>query len=397
MTLSHTTNKKIILMLILFVLPVSPLGIDLYSPSLPALANVFGTTYSVIQLSMTTFMVGFFIGELLIGTISDSLGRRKLMLIGLAAVCIISFMTMFSKNINTFLILRFFLGLTCVAPATLSKAIPAEVYDNKEITKVSSWIGVSWLSSFLIGPIAGGYLQYYFNWSAAFFVISIYSFIMFILIFLFLPETKINRSPFNIKNTLKMYKKILTYKPFLGGIFILGAYLSLQLIFNQFAPYIIQVRLGYSVIEYGKIALVFGIIVIAASLINTKLVTIFRPEILIISSIYISIATAAITILITYIIGTNLLLFLIPVIILFALTVIMFYSALGKILKIFPATAGIAAAMMGFLFKVEGTAVSKIGSLFNMPSACLFFIIILIVLFTSLIGYYMFKKHNINA
>ena len=102
------TLKKRLLSLLLFIVPLSQISIDLYSPSLPSIAKYFSTTESYVQNTITVYFLGFGIGQLIFGPLSDVFGRKKVILWGLSLFFLFSFACPFSLNISVFLFFRFF-------------------------------------------------------------------------------------------------------------------------------------------------------------------------------------------------------------------------------------------------------------------------------------------------
>lgn len=93
----------------------APLSIDMYLPALPLIAEQFNTTPSLVQLSLTFFVVGMASGQLIIGPLSDVRGRRKPLLIGLIIYSIASLLCAFSTSIWGFILLRFIQGFSGAA------------------------------------------------------------------------------------------------------------------------------------------------------------------------------------------------------------------------------------------------------------------------------------------
>jgi len=93
-------------------------GIDLYAPSFPAIANSLKTTQQLVQLSIATYFFGYMVGMLFLGPISDALGRKKPLVLGIAFYCLMSFFCAFSTNIYLLLLLRMLqgVGVSAVGP-----------------------------------------------------------------------------------------------------------------------------------------------------------------------------------------------------------------------------------------------------------------------------------------
>src|SRR3954469_3842145 len=116
----------------------APLSIDMYLPALPHIAEELNTTQSFVQLSLTLFMLGLALGQLLVGPLSDVRGRRTPLLIGLAIYSIASLLCAFSPSIWIFITLRFIQGLSGAAGIVLSRAIVRDIYSGLELTKFFS-------------------------------------------------------------------------------------------------------------------------------------------------------------------------------------------------------------------------------------------------------------------
>ena len=120
----------------------APLSIDMYLPALPHIASELHTTPSFVQLSLTFFMLGLALGQLLVGPLSDVRGRRTPLLIGLAIYSVASLLCAFSPSIWFFIALRFIQGLSGAAGIVLSRAIVRDIYSGLEMTKFFSLLAL---------------------------------------------------------------------------------------------------------------------------------------------------------------------------------------------------------------------------------------------------------------
>ncbi|WP_394160304.1 multidrug effflux MFS transporter [Galactobacter valiniphilus] len=105
---------------------VSPLCTDIYTPAMPDVMREFGTTPSAVQLTLTSFMIGLAVGQLLFGTLSDALGRRRLLLIGGVVTVLASVACALAPSIEVFIAARAVQGFAGAAGVVLGRAIIAD-------------------------------------------------------------------------------------------------------------------------------------------------------------------------------------------------------------------------------------------------------------------------------
>ena len=139
-------NKKITLVLAL-VIGLGPFSVDLYLPAFPTLKAVFGSSFSLVQLTLSSYLVGFALFHLICGPLSDRYGRKPILLSGLLLYSFISFACAMATNIETLILLRFLQGVcVCVAPV-LSRAIIRDLYAGDTLVK-----NLATLSAFMALP-----------------------------------------------------------------------------------------------------------------------------------------------------------------------------------------------------------------------------------------------------
>jgi DHA1 family bicyclomycin/chloramphenicol resistance-like MFS transporter len=184
-----------ILALIVGFLMLQPLSTDLYLASLPSLATVFGVPASTVQLTLSSFVIGFGAAQLVIGPLSDRYGRRPILLWGLALYVAASLLCAAAPGIWVLIGARFLQSVGCCAAAIVARAIVRDAYAPDDsvrlIARASTWLSLAPI----LGPILGSYLQVAFGWRAAFVAHTILSICLLAAVYLRLPETNVHRNP----------------------------------------------------------------------------------------------------------------------------------------------------------------------------------------------------------
>ncbi len=184
-----------ILVLITAMLMMQPLSTDLYLASLPSLVSVFQVPVATIQLTLSVFVIGFGIAQLIIGPFSDRFGRRPVLLTGLALYIAASILCGMADSIELLIAARFIQALGCCSAVIVARAIVRDAYPPENsarvIARASTWISIAPI----IGPILGSYLQVSFGWRAAFAALAVFTAIVFAASVMRLPETNEHKNP----------------------------------------------------------------------------------------------------------------------------------------------------------------------------------------------------------
>lgn len=149
-----------------------PLSMDMYLPALPKLQQDLHTTTSLTQLSITTCLIGLAVGQLLIGPISDRIGRKKPTLIGLIIFTIASLLAALATNVWWLLCLRLCQGLAGAAGLVTSRAIASDLFTGSELTKFYALLmAVNGIFP-VIAPIIGGFVLSFASWRGIFMILT---------------------------------------------------------------------------------------------------------------------------------------------------------------------------------------------------------------------------------
>ena len=249
-----------LLILISAFLMMQPLSTDLYLASLPSLASVFGAPVSTVQLTLSLFVIGFGGAQLIVGPLSDRLGRRPVLLCGLALYVSASVLCALSQSIHFLIAARFAQALGCCCAVIVARAVVRDAYAPEDgvrvIAKASTWLSLAPI----FGPILGSYLQVGFGWRAAFVALGIFSAGLLATTFLRLPETNAHKNPraTDLSGLLANYRLVLGSREFwahaLPGALSYGAIFS----FISGAPFVL-IRILHVPTEWFGYCFAFGV------------------------------------------------------------------------------------------------------------------------------------------
>jgi len=168
---------------------LQPFTLDPYLPSGPIIARGFDVPDSMIQLTFSALTLGFALGQLIAGPLSDSIGRRKPMLIGSAALVLATIFVALAPNIEMFFVSRFIQGVAGAAVFVVGNAVVRDLYEGLSLLKVMSRVLLIQALSWFIGPFAGSQLLQFMDWRGVSLIIGSFALLMLITAVKFLPET----------------------------------------------------------------------------------------------------------------------------------------------------------------------------------------------------------------
>ncbi|MFF4257763.1 multidrug effflux MFS transporter [Streptomyces sp. NPDC001663] len=152
---------------------VAPLATDMYVPGFPALGDALGASSSAVQLTMTAFLAGFVVGQLLIGPLSDGIGRRRLLMSGLAGFIVLSVVCAAAPNVGVLTGARFLQGVTGAAGTVLARAVLTDRFHGPQLPRyfavLSQIMGVAPIAA----PVLGGAILTVSGWRAVFAVLAV--------------------------------------------------------------------------------------------------------------------------------------------------------------------------------------------------------------------------------
>ncbi len=197
---------------------IGPFAIDTYLPSFREMESSLGASRLQVQQSLTAYLLPFALMSLWHGSISDALGRRRVILIALALFGLTSIGCALSPNIETLWFFRALQGIASGAGMVVGRAVIRDVYEGDAAQRVMANVTVIFMLAPAIAPILGGWLHEWFGWRSVFYFLALFAVAVWVWCLRQLPETlhPERRQPLHPAFLLRSYRRTLTHGPFLA-------------------------------------------------------------------------------------------------------------------------------------------------------------------------------------
>jgi len=168
---------------------LTSLSIDMSLPAMPQLQESFGAGVSSVQLTLSIFLAGFALGQVVCGPLSDRWGRRPVLLAGLSLFVLAGFVCAGSSSLPMLVASRFVQGAGASVGPVVARAIVRDRFDSRRAASVLSQMTQVMIVAPLLAPTLGGYLLVHAGWPAIFVVLGVSGALMSLICWRFLPET----------------------------------------------------------------------------------------------------------------------------------------------------------------------------------------------------------------
>lgn len=340
------------------------LSTDIYLPAMPEMAK---DLQGDAELTITSFLVGFAIAQLIWGPISDRIGRRAPLFIGMILFAIGSVGCAMSQNIEQIVFWRIFQALgACTAPM-LARAMIRDMFTKTTAAqKLSTLITIMAIAP-IVGPLLGGQIIKFSSWHSIFGLLAIIGMVMFLFL-IWLPETlpASKREKASVGSAFRNYFSLLKNRAFMRYTLCVTFYYVSAYAFIAGSPFVYIDYYGIDTQHYGWLFAVNILGVMAMSVINRNLVSRFSMDRLLqVSTIIATIAAVIMAISVKQQIG-GIYVIILAIFVFFSMNgIIAATSTAAALDKVRPEIAGSASAVVGSLQYGSGIISTLLLTIFN--------------------------------
>ncbi len=225
----------------------APLSIDMYLPALPALGRGFGASASQTQLTLNACLLGLALGQMIAGPLSDALGRRRPLLVGVAAYAAASLLCVIAPSIGALVLLRFVQGLAGAAGIVIARAVMRDWYTGVAARYFSLLMLVNGLAP-ILAPVIGGQLRRVASWRGIFVTLALIGVLLLLATARGLPETlaRADRHTGSVPATLATFRRLLADRSFVGHALSSGFAFAAMFAYIAGSPFVLQDIYGVS-------------------------------------------------------------------------------------------------------------------------------------------------------
>jgi MFS transporter, DHA1 family, multidrug resistance protein len=339
-----------------------PLSIDMYLPGLPAMARSFHASASEAQITLTACLVGLALGQLLAGPLSDRLGRRRPILLGVAAYSAASLCCALAPSVHVFTALRLVQGLAGAAGIVISRAAVRDLYSGVEAARFFSVLMLVNGLAPILAPVIGGQLLKITSWRGVFVTLAAIGVLILVGAATGLPETlpPERRRGDGLRATVATMRALLRDTVFVG--YALACGLSFAAMFSYIAgsPFVLEDIYGISPQVFSAVFAANACGIVAASQVNRRLLAHSSPRALLRLALLAGAAGGIALLTVVLIGGLGVWAVLMPLFVVVSSVGIVMPNSTALALSDHPDAAGSASALLGMLQFVIGAGVAPL-------------------------------------
>jgi DHA1 family bicyclomycin/chloramphenicol resistance-like MFS transporter len=259
-----------------------PLSMDLYLPSLPSLGRSLGASDSLAQLTMSVCMVGLAAGQLFGGPLSDRFGRRRPLILGVAAFAVTSALCALAPNIGILIALRLVQGLAGSFGIVISRAVVRDLFRGDGAARVFSTLMMVTGVAPVLAPLAGGQIVRVTDWRGLFVVLFVVG-VLLCLAALSLPETlpEQERRPAGLRAVGAEFAVLARDRRFTGYALVMSLTGCALFTYISFGTFVLQGGYGLSAQEFSAVFAAISVGIVASGNLNRMMVGRFSPAALV--------------------------------------------------------------------------------------------------------------------
>jgi len=274
---------------------IGPFAVDMYLPTFPALATDLSTSAASVQLTLTTFMLGMAAGQLVLGPLSDRLGRRRLLLAGTAVTFVAGVVCALTPSIGVLIVARLVQGMAGAAGVVIGRAVVADLASGRAAAKAFSLLGVIGGVAPVVAPLLGGLVAVHGGWRGIFGITAVMALIMVVAAYFVIPESlpKERRHSGGVRDVAVTAKAVLSRRGYVGYVGTLVLVFGTVFSYVSASPFVLQNVVGLSAGTYSLVFAMNALGIAAGGAVSNRALRRFSPAQVLTTGVLIQVTCAA--------------------------------------------------------------------------------------------------------
>lgn len=347
-----------------------PLSIDMYLPALPSMAIDLRSSDSTLQLTLSSFIVGLGLGQLVIGPVSDAIGRRKPLLFGIAVYIVGSILCAISPSAELLIAARAVQAVGAAAGIVVARATVRDLFSGPAMSKFFSMLMLVTGLAPILAPVLGGQVLNWTSWRGIFWVLTVFGGLLLAVAAFALPEPlpAERRTAARVGDVLRTYGLLLRDRVFVGYAVAAGMIFSAMFAYIAGSSFVLQGVYDLSPQEYSIVFGLNGIGIVVAGQVNGRIVGRVRERTLLATGLVAS-TSGSVGIVLSVLLDLGLAGLLPPLFLVVSSIGLIMPNSNSLALADHPRSAGSASALLGVLQFLVGAAASPLVGLGGKGSA----------------------------
>ncbi|MGF6257718.1 multidrug effflux MFS transporter [Ensifer sp. LBL] len=355
-----------------FLVALGPVSMALYTPAMPELVRAFSSSEAAIKMTLSLYFAGFAFAQLVSGTLSDVIGRRRATLIFMAIYLVGSLMAAFAPSVAVLLAGRLVQGIGASVGMTVARAIVRDQFTGVEAARIMNMIGMMLALGPAFSPTLGGLALGLFGWQSIFFLMVGFAAMACLTVQFFMAETATpDPSKGHLKPILDAYRSLLSDSRFISSTLVIAGAVGALYAWATMLPFVLINEVGLTPTEFGVGMLMQSGLFFSGAVTVRFLLRRFTPQALVPAGLFFIGAASLALGYSMHLIVPSFLSVMLPIgIYSFGIAFVMPYMMTAAMAP-FPAIAGTASAMMGFVQMGSGLLGGAIAAVVGVPVTAL--------------------------
>jgi DHA1 family bicyclomycin/chloramphenicol resistance-like MFS transporter len=350
-----------LLALLIGLTAIGPLSLNILAPAMPGLIVTFGADAGTVQLTLSLYLLGMAISQLVLGPLSDRLGRRPVMLAGLVLTVVASFAAIASTSVAELIVWRTLQAFGATCGIVIARAVIRDLYERDRAASMIGWVTMAMVVAPMLAPLIGGMLDTAYGWQAIFVFVGLFAAGVLVWTVCQLPETRTVPTGEGVARFLADARSLLGNPTFIGYALVSTFNSAMFFTFIGGAPHVVVTIMHRTSAEYGVWFVVLSLVYMAGNFAAGRWSAQYGVDVMIRAGVLVTVLGAVVGIVWVLLDpqGGPAVIFAPQMIIGFA-SGFMLPNAIAGAVSVRPHAAGTAAGITGFMQMGLGAATSQL-------------------------------------